>query len=158
MKIKSKSFDFLFLIVWCKVYRKIVCNFGQWSMMRINCAIKLLNSLLIHHNNFLCLVLKSNFTHEGKLHIKWYKISSFNTKSTENTVKDTRFTQISTTFNPSHCSSSRSWKNIEMGLVLEKFKKRRFYFWGNTFLETFLEWHMFQNLIQDLNQVKIEML
>ena len=73
-KIKSQILSFWFMIVWYKV--KIVCNFGQWSMMRINCAIKLLNSLLIHHNNFLCLVLKSNFTHEGKLHIKWYKISS----------------------------------------------------------------------------------
>ena len=79
--------------------------------------------------------------------VKSYKIcckSSFNVKSTENTVKDTRFTQISTTFNPSHFSSSRSWKNIEIGLDLEKSKERRFYFWGNTFLGTFLEWHMFQ--------------
>ena len=79
--------------------------------------------------------------------VKSYKIcckSSFNVKSTENTVKDARFTQISTTFNPSHFSSSRSWKNIEIGLDLEKSKERRFYFWGNTFLGTFLEWHMFQ--------------
>ena len=48
--------------------------------------------------------------------------SSFNTKSTENTVKDTRFTQISTIFNPSHCPTSRKL-NIEIALVLENQRK-----------------------------------
>ena len=62
--------------------------------------------------------------------------SSFNVKSTENTVKDTRFTQISTTFNPSHCSSSRSWKNIEIGLVLKNQRKK----------VLFLRKHIFGNL------------
>ena len=57
--------------------------------------------------------------------VKSYKIcckSSFNVKSTENTVKDTRFTQISTIFSPSHCSSSRRL-NIEIALVLENQRK-----------------------------------
>ena len=57
--------------------------------------------------------------------VKSYKIcckSSFNVKSTENTVKDTRFTQISTIFNPSHCSTSRRL-NIEIALILENQRK-----------------------------------